>query len=163
MRNHAQIQRSRRLAASAFAAAVAMTAQAEAAPVSQTAPIGKFSSVDEIVYNCTNGTTFANMPSMSRAFTLGASDQVVVMFQASATLSGQPFDTGFVRLTIDGTAQGPADGLIPLIGVDERGSHGFTWQSKTLSQGSHTARIQWRTDLGSSFCVDARSLIVLHR
>lgn len=103
------------------------------------------------------------MPSMSRAFTLGAADQVVAVFQASAALSGQPFDTGFVRLTIDNAAQGPADGLIPLIGVDERGTHGFTWQSKTLAKGSHTARIQWRTDLGSSFCVDARSLIVLHR
>jgi hypothetical protein len=32
-----------------------------------------------------------------------------------------------------------------------------------LSSGRHTALIRWRTDLGSEFCVDARSLIILHR
>lgn len=163
MRTQTGIRRQRRLAACALGAVLATAAQAIAAPVSQNAPIGNFSGVDEIVNNCTNTTVFANMPSMSRTFTLGAADQVAVMFQASASLSGQPFDTGFVRLTIDNKAQGPADGLIPLIGVDERGTHGFTWQSKALTKGAHTARIQWRTDLGSSFCVDARSLIVLHR
>ena len=107
------------------------------------------------------------MPSMNRTFTLGGStsDQVVVMFQAAAArVGGEPFDTGFVRLTIDGTAQGPGDGLIPLVSVgDESGAHGFTWQSKTLAAGSHTARVQWRTDQGSEFCVDARSLIILHK
>jgi hypothetical protein len=143
------------------------TEDAQAAPVNQTAPISRFTSVDEIVEACTTSTTFVNMPSMSRTFTLGGStaDQVVVTFQAAASLNdnGGPFDTGFVRLTIDGAAQGPADGLIPLIGVNERGTHGFTWQSKRLTVGSHTARIQWRTDLGSDFCVDARTLVILHR
>ena len=116
---------------------------------------------------CTPSTTFVNMPSMSRTFTLGGStsDQVVVMFQAAAArVAGQPFDTGFVRLLIDGAAQGPGDGTIPLVGVgDESGAHGFTWQSKTLAPGSRTARVQWRTDLGSTFCVDACSLVVLHK
>lgn len=152
-----------RLVASLLGMAMVLAGTAQAAPVSQTAPISNFSGVDEIVFACTNTTSFTNMPGMSRTFTLGAADQVVVMFQGSASLSGQPFDTGFVRLTIDNAAQGPADGLIPLIGVDERGTHGFNWQSKNLSKGSHTARVQWRTDQGSSFCVDARSLIVLHR
>jgi hypothetical protein len=140
--------------------------QVQAAPVSQMGPITKFTSVDEIVEACTNSTTFVNMPSMSRTFTLASSssDQVVVTFQAAASLSGEePFDTGYIRLTIDGTAQGPGDGLIPLIGQGERGTHGFTWQSKTLAVGSRTARVQWRTDLGSTFCVDARCLVVLHK
>ena len=137
----------------------------QAAPVSQTAPIGKFTGVDEIVEACTTSKSFVTIPSMTRTFTLGGSgaDQVVATFQASSSLNGADFDTGFVRLTIDNVAQGPADGLIPLIGVGERGTHGFTWQSKTLAVGAHTARVQWRTDLGSSFCVDARSLVILHK
>ena len=43
-----------------------MSNVAQAAAVSQTAPIAKFSGVDEIVEACTTGTTFTNMPSMSR-------------------------------------------------------------------------------------------------
>ena len=74
----------------------------------------------------------------------------------------EPFDTGFVRLTIDGTQQNP--GVVPFVGVGETSeSNAFTWQSQTLAVGSHTARVQWRTDLGSTFCLDARSLIILHR
>ena len=107
------------LAGCLVAGLASIPSAAQAAQVSQTAPIAKFSGVDEIVEACTTGSTFTNMPSMSRAFTLGgsSSDQVVATFQAAASLSGdEPFDTGFIRLTIDGTAQGPADGLIPLIG-----------------------------------------------
>ena len=139
---------------------------AGAAPVNRTAAIDTFSGVDEIVFACTSSTTFVNMSGMSRTFTLGpgGNEEAAILFEASASLDGaEQFDTGFVRLTIDGVAQGPADGTIPLIAVGERGTHGFNWQSKPLTAGSHTARVQWRTDLGSSFCVDARSLIVLPR
>ncbi|MEX0816579.1 MAG: hypothetical protein WD027_03990 [Gaiellales bacterium] len=93
----------------------------------------------------------------------GVNDEVVVMFQGSVRLddSGGAFDTGFVRLTIDGVQQFP--GEIPLIPAGDSGSHGFNWQSSGLAPGVHTARIQWRTDLGGNFCVDARSLIILHK
>ena len=136
---------------------------AQAAPVNRTAAISKYSGVDEIVEACTNATSFANMPSMSRVLTRAGSgtDEVLVTFQAASSLSGEPFDTGFVQLTIDGVAQGPGD--IPLLGADERGTHGFTWQSRPLAPGSRMAQVQWRTDLGSTFCVDARSLVVLHK
>ncbi len=135
------------------------------AAVSRSAPISKFDGVDEIVNVCTTTTTFTTMPAMTRMFTLGGSvnDEVVAMFQGFLELdtSGGAFDTGFLRLTIDGAQQGP--GVIPVIGAGERGTHGFNWQSKALTPGSHTARVQWRTDLGGSLCVDARSLIVLHK
>ena len=62
------------------------------------------------------------------------------MFEAAASLSGFDFDTGFIRLTIDGVTQGP--GVIPLLGVVERGTHGFNWQTAALKVASHTARIQ---------------------
>ncbi len=142
---------------------------AEAAPVNRTGLITKFTGVDEIVEACTTSSAFVNMPSMSRSFSVsGTTNQAVaVTFQGASSLSGeQAFDTGFIRLTIDGVVQGPggsASGDVPMIGVGERGTHGFTWQSRPLTPGTHTARIQWRTDLGSSFCVDARSLVVLHR
>ncbi|HSE83700.1 MAG TPA: hypothetical protein VLB01_04045 [Thermodesulfobacteriota bacterium] len=131
----------------------------------RSAPVSKFDGVDEIVEECTNTTTFANIPQMTRTFSLGGStnDEVVVMFQGSIRLddSGGIFDTGFIRLQIDGVEQAP--GLIPIISPNDSGTHGFNWQSKPLSPGSHTARVQWRTDLGSTFCVDARSLIILHK
>lgn len=136
---------------------------AQAAPVSRAGAVTKFDGVEEIVEACTTSSNFVNMPSMSRTFSQGgtAADEVMVSFEGSASLNGVDFDTGFIRLTIDGVTQGP--GVIPLLGVGERGTHGFNWQTKALSVGTHTARIQWRTDLGSSFCMDARSLMVLHR
>lgn len=58
--------------------------------------------------------------------------------------------------------EGYAEPAVPLTGSDQFGSaHGF--KSTPLPPGAHTARVQWRTDLGSEMCVDARSLIVLHR
>jgi hypothetical protein len=141
---------------------LATTVVAEAA-VSRSAPISRFDGIDEIVEACTTSSSFVNMPQMTRTFSVGGSvnDEVVAMFTGSLSLSGDPFDTGFIRLTIDGAQQSP--GVVPAIGVGERGAHGFNWQSAPLSPGSHTARVQWRTDLGGSFCVDARSLIILHK
>ena len=72
-----------------------------------------------------------------------------------------PRPTGFLRLTIDGVEQSP--GEVPAIAPEDRGTHGFNWQSKPLTPGSHTVRVQWRTDLGGTLCADARSLIVLHK
>lgn len=144
-------------------ALVAGLAGAAHAANSRSGAITKFSGVDEIVFACTSTTSFANMPAMSRTFTVGAGSNasVVVTFSGAASLSGEAFDTGFVRLRIDNGTVPPGD--IPLVGANLSGAHGFTWESAPLAPGSHTARIQWRTDLGSSFCVDARSLTVLHK
>jgi hypothetical protein len=135
------------------------------APVLRSAPISKFDGVNEIVFKCTRATSYVTLPQMTRTFNVGGpgNGSVVVRFDGSLSLdaSGGSFDTGFVRLRIDGAQQSPGD--IPVIAPDERGTHGFTWQSKPLSPGSHTATVQWRTDLGSQFCVDARSLTVLHK
>jgi hypothetical protein len=131
----------------------------------RSAPVSKFDGVNEIVERCTTSSNFVQMPQMTRTFTLGGSinDEVLVTFTGAVSLGsgGGAFDTGFVRLIIDGAQQGP--GEIPLIGAGDRGSQGFTWQSKLLTPGSHTARVQWRTDLHSQFCADARSLTVLHK
>lgn len=148
-----------------LAVLVLMTGVAAEAAVSRSAPISRFDGIDEIVEACTSTTTFATIPQMTRTFTLGGTvnDEVVAMFQGSLSLdsSGGQFDTGFLRLTIDGVEQSP--GVVPAIAPDNRGTHGFNWESKPLTPGSHTARVQWRTDLGSTFCADARSLIVLHK
>jgi hypothetical protein len=152
-----------RLAAAVIGGVALLPAIAGAAPVNRSGAITKFDAVSEIVEACRTSSSYVNMPSMTRTFTQGGTGQasVLVTFEASASISGQPFDTGFVRLQIDGATQAPGD--IPLLGVDERGTHGFTWATQPLGAGSHTARIQMRTDLGSSFCVDARSLTVSHR
>lgn len=137
--------------------------QAQAA-TSRSGVISKFDGVDEIVFACTNTTSYATVPQMTRTFTVsGSASPVVVTFSGAASLSGsEAFDTGFIRLTIDNAQQTP--GEVPFISVGESSSaHAFSWQTKSLSTGTHTARIQWRTDLGSSFCLDARSLLVLHR
>jgi len=146
--------------------ALATTVVAQAAApksVSRSGLINKFAGVDEIVEACTTGTTFTTMPQMTRIFTLGGTvnEEVAAMFSGSLSLdsAGGTFDTGFLRLTIDGAQQSP--GEVPVIGADDRGTHGFNWQSAPLTPGSHTVRVQWRTDLGGNFCVDARSLIVL--
>jgi hypothetical protein len=145
-----------------LALVVLVSTVAVEAAVQRSAPINRFVGVDEIVEACTTGTTFAQMPQMVRRFTVGGSvsEEVVVMFEGSLSLSGNPSDTGFIRLAIDGVQQTP--GVVPAIGAGERGTHGFNWQSSPLSPGLHRARVQWRTDLGGTLCVDARSLIVLH-
>ncbi len=148
--------------AGCLAGALLAAEQAQAA-TSRSGTISKFDGVDEIVFACTTTTSYATVPQMTRTFTVsGSASPVVVTFSGAASMSGEPFDTGFVRLTIDNAQQTP--GEVPYISVGESSSaHAFTWQTKSLSVGTHTARIQWRTDLGSSFCLDARSLIVLHR
>ena len=133
------------------------------AATSRSAPITRFDGVDEIVEACTTTSTYKNVPQMTKTFTQnGGAASVAIMFQGSFSLgNASPFDTGFLRVTIDGQQQTP--GEVPLIGIDSRGTHGFNWQSAPLSVGSHTVRVQWRTDLNSPLCVDARSLLVLHR
>jgi hypothetical protein len=142
-----------------------LVAQAAITSTSRSAPIKQFDGIDEIVEACTTTSTFATIPQMTRTFTLGGTgnDEVVAMFQGSISLdsAGGTFDTGFVRLLVDGAQQSP--GEIPVIGTDDRGTHGFNWQTKALTPGSHTVKVQWRTDLNSNFCVDARSLIILHK
>lgn len=143
---------------------VASLAPAQAAATNRSGTISKFDGVDEIVEACTTTTSFATVPQMTKAFTIsGSASSVVVTFSGSASLSGsETFDTGFIRLTIDNAQVTP--GVIPFVQVGQNAQgHAFTWQTKSLSVGNHTARVQWRTDLGSSFCFDARSLIVLHR
>jgi len=136
------------------------------AATQRSAPISKFSGIDDVVFACTTSTTFVNIPGLSRSFTLGAgaAEEVVAMLQGSFSLNRQGSDTAFVRLLIDNVVQGPGD-QVPIKGIDDSGgsTHGFNWQSKVLSPGTHTVRVQWRTDLGSNLCVDARSLIVLHK
>jgi hypothetical protein len=156
-----------------------MAASAEEAAsqtnIMQEGSIENFSGVEESVNACTTinpKPNYDDMPGMTLDFTLGGStsEEVVVMFHATAYLelaSGQAVDTGYVVLKIDGVVQTPSD-EVPLISTDNStnaltATYSFTWQSTSLVPGRHTALIQYRTDSGSNFCVDTRSLIILHR
>ena len=130
-----------------------------------TGTAGRFSGTRGVVNQCGITTSFTTIPGMTQTFNLGgtANDEVVVTFQASWSGVTEQFDTAFVRLTIDGAVQ-PTNVSVPIFGGAEgTNTHGFTWISGPLSPGNHTARIQWRTDLGSTVCVDDRTLVVLHR
>lgn len=143
---------------------------ASAVGVNRSGSISKFDGVDGIEFKCTTGTGFVIMQDMTRTFTLpaGSPASVVVMFNGALNLSSSAADTGFLRLTVDSQVVGPGD-QVPAIGTEtgnpeaEEDGHGFTWQTKPLAPGIHTARILWRTDGGSRLCVDARSLIILHK
>ncbi len=145
-----------------FVLVVGSVGAAVGASTSRSGPITKFSGVDEIVHHCSSSTTFKNIPQATKAFTQGGAGSVAVMFTGSFSMgNASPFDTAFLRLTIDGVVQTP--GTVPFLEPDSRGSHGFNWQTSSLSAGVHTARIAMRTDVGSEVCVDARSTLVLHR
>ncbi len=125
--------------------------------------INTFDGADAIAFQCSSSTTFLNMPSMVVTFDQGTADSsVVVMFHGYLTLdtAAGPETLGIIRLRIDGVEQGP--GEVPVLFEDDRGAEGFNWETTALSAGSHTARVQWRNNLGSNFCVGARSLIILH-
>ena len=130
------------LAAQLAAGLAAGLASGEAqAAVTRSRVISKFDGVDEIVEGLPSATRLVNVPKMSQTFTVaGGSSSVVVTFSAAASLSGAQFDTGFVRLVIDGQQQSP--GVVPFVGSDDRGSQAFTWQSRPLPVGSHTAQGQ---------------------
>jgi hypothetical protein len=147
----------------ALATGIAAVPQPSGAMTTRSGSVTRFIGVDEIVEACTTAGSFVNMPTMVKTFTVGGStaSSALITFQGAASLSGPEFDTGFVRLLVDGVVQTP--GVIPLIGAGGKGTHGFTWQTRPLAPGAHQARVQWRTDLGSSFCVDARSLTILYR
>ncbi len=151
------------LVAGAMISTGLVTAVAVQAATSRAAPINSFDGVDEVVEVCTTSSTFVTIPQTTRTFSVGGSvsSAVVAMFQGALSLSGSQFDTGFLRLTVDGVQQTP--GEVPAIGAEQRGTHGFNWQTRALSPGTHTARVQWRTDRGSQLCADARSLIVMHK
>ena len=124
----------------------------------------RFTGTSKVINQCSITTAFTTIPGMVQTFVLGGTenDEVVVTFQASWSGVAQQFDTAFVRLTIDGVEQ-PTNVSVPIFGGGNGSfTHGFNWISKALTPGSHTARIQWRTDLGSFLCVDDRSLVVLH-
>lgn len=128
------------------------------AAINRSGKVTNFAGRDEIVEACTSTTSFQTIPGMARTFTQGTGGGAgVIQFSGALSLSGSQFDTGFLRLTIDGVQQGP--GVVPAIGANERGAHAFNWQAP-LAAGSHTARIQWRTDLGGTLCADARSMII---
>ena len=149
------------LGATFFSISALVTSQALAV----TGTAGKFSGTRGVVNECSITAAFTTIPGMMQTFSWvePRNDEVVVTFQASWSGMAQQFDTAFVRLTIDGAVQ-PTNVSVPIFaGSDGTNTHGFTWISRSLAPGSHTARIQWRTDLGSTFCVDDRSLVVLHR
>jgi hypothetical protein len=136
-----------------------LIATAVAVAVNRSGKVTNFAGRDEIVEACTSTTSFQTIPGMARTFTQGTGGGAgVIQFSGALSLSSNSLlDTGFLRLTIDGVQQGP--GVVPAIGANERGAHAFNWQAP-LAAGSHTARIQWRTDLGGTLCADARSMII---
>lgn len=152
--------------AALFALLGLFAAAAESEAASRSAPVSQFSGVDAVVFACTTSTSFVNIPGLNRSFTVsaGAAEEVVTMLQGAFSLSRVSLDTAYVRLLIDNVVQGPGD-QVPIKGFDDLGgsTHGFNWQSPPLAPGTHTARVQWRTDQGSNLCVDARSLIILHK
>jgi hypothetical protein len=157
-------------AAGLILAGACLGAEAHAATKRQ-GSLDAFTGVDEVVFECTTSTSYTQIPQMRRTFTVAGASRasVVVMFQGAFSLSVDPAvtsDTGFIQLQIDGVVQGPGD-QVPVQstqgGGNVTGAHGFNWQSKRLAPGPHIVQIHWRTDQGSNFCVDARSLIILHK
>ena len=144
---------------------VAVGVAAEAATL-RSAPISRFDSADTTISVCTNTTTFVNLPDMARTFSIGGSvnEEAVVMVQGTFALNdssvGSPSDSGVIQLTVDGVAQIAAPAIVY---ANHGGTHGFNFITGALRPGNHTARIQWRTDLGGSMCVGARTLVVLHK
>ena len=132
------------------------------AAVSRSGVISKFDGVDEGVETCTSAKSHADMPQMSLTFTSSGRGSALVTFSGSAGLAGTKFDTGFVRVMVDGQEQSPGEVAFVAVG-QASAANAFTWQTKSLRTGSYAAQVQWRTDQGSEFCVDARSLVVLHR
>ena len=132
------------------------------AAVSRSGVISKFDGVDESAETCTSVKHDADMSKMSLTFTAGGPGPALVTFSGSASLGGTDFDTGFVRVMVDGQEQSPGEVAFVAVGQTSA-ANAFTWQTRPLAAGKHKVQVQWRTKLGFDFCFDARSLVVLHQ
>jgi hypothetical protein len=132
--------------------------------------ISKADAVDTTDQACTSSTQFIDLPEMLVSFKAGgkASQPVIVLFQGEWQSDDELIAE--IRLTIDGVIQpGPGNVRVDHLPGGERPrveTHGFNFLSDRLAPGLHVARIQWRADGGGlfrAFCVNNRSLIVMHK
>jgi hypothetical protein len=124
------------------------------------APVNRVQGVDATDTVSTMSTTIVDMPGMTTTFTLAGPNnkKVVALFQGEFDAASPSVDIS-IRLVVDGVVQ---SGPQPLV-VDQvaHQTNGFNFLSDSLSSGSHTANIQWKTGSGVSGSVSARSLVVL--
>ena len=115
---------------------------------------------------------------MSVTFNLGGPKNqlvpVIVMFQGRWRLPALGGAVPRIRLVIDGVEQsGPGALTSPapvtpntLQGDNRDQTNGFNFISDPQEPGMHTATIQWATETAGGIdeiCIEARSLVVLHR
>jgi hypothetical protein len=129
----------------------------DAVEVGAEQPIG---GVDEV---CTTSTEYEDMPGMTKTFQQGgllSANPIVVMFNIQV----QSFGRSYVRLVVDGV---PQTGIASEMELGENGDIGVdSWNfiSDPVTQGTHTAKLQWRKDPSvGQMCMFNRSMIVLHR
>ena len=142
--------------------------------------IRNFAAVDAEDYVCTAASfpAYEDIPRMAVAFDLDARqanpESVIVMFQGQWRLpaAGLGVAVPRIRLVIDGIEQSGPGGLASPAAVtpntlfDPNTTNGFNFLSDPLPKGAHTVKIQWATQTAGNteqICVEARSLVVLHR
>jgi hypothetical protein len=143
--------------------------------------IRNFAAVDAEDYVCTAASfpSYEDIPGMAVTFRLNGrqsnSESVIVMFQGRWRLPavGVGVAVPRIRLVIDnieqsgpGAIASPAP-VTPNTLFDPDTTNGFNFVSDPLQQGTtHTAKIQWATQTAGNIeelCIEARSLVVLHR
>ncbi len=97
----------------------------------------------------TNSTSWVDYP-LSFNISLPTSGRVIFIFSASDQYNSRDNYRTFFSLVIDGTQKAQAK-----TGVDDtnydRGSASIVW-SETLSSGTHSVKIQWKTEGGTTYC-----------
>ncbi len=134
--------------------------------------IRKFDGVNVVPVEdlCIRSTEFEDMPEMTVSFRQSGGGPVIVLFQGRwFNNTGEPAQIR-IRLAID-TVTNPDEkvamwtlqnGSIFALPLQINGASGMNWVTDSLTQGSHVATIQWRSERGQEICVSRRTLIVLH-
>ena len=143
-------------------AALASAAIALATGVNHSGPVTKFDGRDEILHRCTTSASFSTMPQMKRNFMLGGTGNASVAVMFSGSLRSPV--TRRTRVT-SGSWSTACSRLPALFLQSAQVSlvHTPSTGRRTGSRQDHNVKISWRTDLHGSFCVDARSMIMLHQ
>ena len=122
------------------------------------------------VAQCRSGDTYADMPDVTQTFQVGggqANEAVIIIHLQNTESAGS--GQNFIRLLIDNQVQ-PGSGSEFMIRSttlpNQYHIDSWTFVTAPLSPGTHVAKIQWRSDpseFGNFFCVNDRSMTILHR
>lgn len=117
----------------------------------------KFKTSD--VFALTTSTSYVDVPDMDLTFTVSGNTGtcVEVLFSGEVATEGEGMR---VRAILDGVTRSIPNNVLFADQAAFFGSHAFHFAFKSVAPGTHTLKVQWRSQAGGEIYIDTRSLFV---